>query len=300
MRRGERTRRPERGQATVENVAMGAVLALLLAAAATSLAGADLARDVTAALAGTVPRSRVRQDDAWALRSRTYGPLIRRYAPALVLERDVWRRDRSVPVDFRLCRRPACAAVGVARPTAFVHLVRRPDATYIQYWLYYPDSVTNHLPLRALRGEHRDDWEGVVVRVDGRGAWGRATAHGGFQGDRPWWDASSGWRRLDGAPVVFRAAGSHAGGFAPRDLDLAGDDWNGALATLAPSTLDLQPADAAPFARRRFDPGTSAPWRKRAWTDPEVPGTGEDGSRGVAARHADGWALTLAVARVGP
>jgi hypothetical protein len=230
----------------------------------------------------------VRHDDSWALVSPTWGPVIRRYAPVLVLERDRYGDEAEAPVDFDACREPRCADVRTARPVAFVHLRRGPRADYIGYWLYYPDSRTAHGPLRALDGFHRDDWEGVVIRLDAGGAWIRATAHEGFAGAGPWWSRASGWRRAGPHPVVFRAAGSHAGGFGRLDLDLAGDDWNGTLATVA--RLALEPADAARSRRRRFDAAAPPPWLKRAWVDPEVPSTSADGRRGPLAEAALIWA----------
>jgi hypothetical protein len=270
---------------------------VVAAAVATTLAlGALATSDVPARFAAVVREAVGRRvapvhDDAWALTSPTWGPVIRRYAPRLVLERDVHGVDVAVPVDPRGCRAPGCARLGAARPTVFVHLKRLAHATEIGYWFYYPDSQTSHLPLGALQGRHRDDWEGLIVRLDARGAWGRATAHTGFQGARPWWDAASGWRALGPRPVVHRAAGSHAGGFGPLNLDLAGDDWNGTLATLEPGQVELAPADRLASARLRYDPAATAPWRKRAWVDADVPGTSVTGERGAAARAAERWAM---------
>src|SRR5207344_2044852 len=111
-------------------------------------------------------------------------------------ERDAFGVDASVPVDFRACRTLGCAAYP-AQATAFVHVVRRPDATYVEYWLYYPDSRTDHLPLAALAGYHRDDWEGAIVRLGRDGsATARVSAHEGFTGARPWWSGDPGWRRV--------------------------------------------------------------------------------------------------------
>ena len=276
----------DRGQATVEWVGIALAIAVLLGSAA--LVGGDLPQVVARGLLGD---REVRHGDRWALLHEHWGAVIRRHAPVLVLERDRHGDDASVPVDFRTCREPTCARAGSARPVAFVHVLRRePAAVYLQYWLYYPASQTSHLPLAALRGAHRDDWEGVVVRIDrATGAVSaRASAHGGFTGAGPWWTASSGWRPIDGRPLVFRAAGSHANGFGPADVDLAGDAWNGTLATV--DDLLLLPADEAPSARRRFSREASPPWWKAAWRDPEVPGTGAAGGRDGLARAAEAWA----------
>jgi hypothetical protein len=282
-----------RGQSTVELV----VLLGLAVAVTAGLAGVlpSAASSVDAALRRAVRHEHGAQDDRWALGGPTWGPVIRRYAPELVLERDRYGRDRSVPVDFESCRAPACAAIGVGRPTAYVHLVRRPGRAYIEYWFYYPDSQSDHLPVAALAGHHADDWEGVIVRVDGSGAAARASAHLGFAGARPWWAPDPGWRPIGPHPLIYRAAGSHANGFRPGDIDLAGDAWNGVLGRASLNVL--LPGDAAPSAHRRFAPGALAPWLKRAWVDPEVPGTSEDGDRGILTRAAAAWALLVEGAR---
>jgi hypothetical protein len=262
-------------------------VAVLLAGLA--LAGEQLAQAVAR---GLLAGREQRQGDRWALLHEHWGAVIRRHRPILVLERDRHGEDASVPVDFRACRERACAALGRGRPTAFVHVLRRePEAFYLQYWLYYPDSQTSHLPLPALRGAHRDDWEGVIVRIDKQtgAVSARASAHGAFAGAGPWWSATPGWRPVAGRPVIHRAAGSHAGGFEPDDLDLAGDAWNGTLATL--DDVLLLPADEAPAARRRFDPAAPPPWHKAVWTEPEAASTGTvAGARDELTRAADAWA----------
>jgi hypothetical protein len=95
--------------------------------------------------------------------------LVRAHAPTIAYEDGM----AALPVDFRSCREPACS-VGAPRGvvtasydgqpvTAFVHVVQRGGATtYIQYWLYYPDSATlRHVPVAGSRGYHSDDWECV-------------------------------------------------------------------------------------------------------------------------------------------
>jgi hypothetical protein len=282
-----------RAQSTVELLVLGGVLVAVVATLVR--AAPAVAPAVADAVRRAVRHEHAIQDDRWALASPTWGPLIRRFLPTLVLERDRHGQDASVPVDFLLCRSPACAALGTGRPTTYVHLVRRPGRAYIQYWFYYPDSRTSHLPLAALQGRHPDDWEGAIVRLEGGTAAARVTAHLGFTGARPWWAADSGWRAIGSHPVVYRASGSHANGFAPSGIDLAGDDWNGTLGRVVPAWL--LPADAAPSARRRFADGALAPWRKRAWIDPEVPGTSEDGRRSPLAAAAAAWAWLVEGAR---
>ncbi len=151
MPRRRRAPRPdERGQAAAEHVSLLAVL-VVLASALGALAAGPVPGRVVAALAGaTAQRVPPRHDDAWALTSPTWGPTIRRYAPRLVLERDVHGEDASVPVDPRGCRARACAAHGVARPTVFVHLKRRGVPTEL---LLFPGE--GHELSRKGRPRHR-------------------------------------------------------------------------------------------------------------------------------------------------
>jgi hypothetical protein len=168
-------------------------------------------------------------------------------------------------------------------------VVRRAEAIYVEYWFYYPDSRTDHLPLAALAGYHRDDWEGAIVRLGRDGsASARVSAHEGFAGLRPWWSGDPGWRPVAPHPPVYRAAGSHANGFGPADVDLAGDRWNGTAGTV--TAFALEPADEAPAARARFDAGAVPPWRKAVYRDPRVASTAAAGTRGTLARLAAIWA----------
>ena len=283
-----------RAQTTVELIALIGGLAgfaLLLVGVSTGSAGA-VVEHIEEARPGHRPEKR---DDRWALRSDPYGPLLRRYAPTLVLERDRWGKDRAVPVDPAVCREPACAAHDIAYPVAHVHVARRDGVAYLQYWFYYPDSKTSHIPIPALQGYHRDDWEGLIVRIDPktRSASARVTSHEGLTGAAPWWSPEPGWQPVEPHPVVYRASGSHAGGFRKRHIDLAGDRWNGTLATIPAARLRLIPADTAPGLRLRYATGITPPWRKRLWTHPAVLGTGASGDRGDATLAARTWASAV-------
>jgi hypothetical protein len=252
----------ERGQSTIEYAGVCLLAALLL------LGGAQLARaHVHARPAG---------DGASLV-------VARRYAPLFVAERG----DGEQPVDFRRCRQVSCARG--AWPVLYVHVVRHPGATYIEYWEYLPDSRTAHTGIAALDGYHRDDWEGVIVKLrpDGAIVGARASAHLGWAGRSPWWQLA----RDDWAPYpapVFRASGSHAGSFQRRGVDVAGDAWDGDTpAVRAPLLLA---ADAARRGAPAFDPGATAPWDKQAWSDPEAVTTGPPGSSARYARYARWWA----------
>jgi hypothetical protein len=252
----------ERGQATVEYAG------ICLAAAGLLLA--------TVALAQAALRPD-RSGDVAEL------GLARRYAPVVVAERG----DGEQPVDFRRCRGPSCARG--ARPVLFVHVVRRPGATYVEYWEYLPDSRTAHTGVAAFDGFHRDDWEGVIVKLGPTGGvvGARASAHLGWAGRHPWWQLA----RNDWAPYpasVYRASGSHAGSFQRSAIDVAGDGWSGD----APSGSSplLLPADAARSGATAFDPAATPPWRKQVWSDPEAVTTGPPGSTAGYARYARWWA----------
>ncbi|HEX2097128.1 MAG TPA: DUF559 domain-containing protein [Solirubrobacterales bacterium] len=196
----------ERGQGTVEWVALLAVAALLLVAllaAGVRLPGAPLAHELSSKLLCAAALADRCDDEPTLIAAYgdEVGRLVRAHMPALAFERG----SRALPVDFRRCRRPACAD-GSARGlvyrsdrglpvTAFVHVVDCRDARpeggradrdtsgaatpvppncagdraghlYLQYWLYYADSATMRgVPIAGARGYHRDDWESVQVRI---------------------------------------------------------------------------------------------------------------------------------------
>ncbi len=263
-----------RAQATIELlVLLGvAVVLMVFVIAATRSDAASYARRLVEAIPGHQP---VRRDDRWALRSDPYGPLLRRYTPTLVLERDRYGEDAAMPVDVAVCRKPWCAAFGVGRPAIFTHLVRKPGVTFLQYWFYYPDSKTTHAPVARWRGYHRDDWEGLIVRIpDGAPAAARVTAHFGLVGVRAGWFGDPGWRPIAAHPVVYRAAGSHANGFERLGIDAPLDVWNGDLGRIDSAAFQLIAGDTAPALRFRYDPGAVPPWRKALWSNPEVTNTG--------------------------
>jgi hypothetical protein len=287
----------QRAQGTVEYLGLLAMLAVLLGLVALALSAA--APQIQWSHLLRSPR-RTRTPDERALRNPLLGALIASAAPTIVLERDDHGDDVAIPVSDA-CRYPGCAAYGKARCVLYVHVVRSSERTVLEYWTYYPRSQTDHLPLRALQGYHRDDWEGLLVAFspDGRLLGARGSAHLGWNGSAPWWDE----RRDNWAPyggVVYRAAGSHAVGLRRGDLDLAGDGWNGDLAVLPASSCDLRAADRAGRHARVFDPGAIAPWDKQAWSDPGVEHTGPPGSSpGAAALAARAWSVSVGAARVG-
>jgi hypothetical protein len=270
----------ERGQASVETAALWSLVALLLLIVAALLApglARDLARSLGGALPHTARTSRLTPDER-ALRSPLLRALIDRALPRLVLERDPSGDDDEVPV-WTSCRQAGCARWGRAEPVLHVHVVHAATGPVVELWTYYPDSQTSHLPLPALRGYHRDDWEGLMVAfaADGSIRGARASAHSGFNAGAPWWEqVADDWAPYAG--VAYRASGSHALGFRRDDLDLAGDGWNGDLAVVEPGRFRLVAADRVALRGLEFDPEVAPPWEKAAWRNPGTRHTSAGGA----------------------
>ena len=241
--------------------------------------------------------------------ARAYGAadaaLVREHAPGLVYEPG----ERQLPVDYLRCRSPACASApddrdldahrtdAGERATVFTRLLRRGGSTYLQYWLYYPDSNTawagsdkiwernRLLPLlgQVLRGTrdypgfHADDWEGYQLRIgpDGR-PWARASSHRHYQGCkqsicRNRWVRAGGWTRV--------SRGSHAGHI-PGRLSaphrsrlrfrpaLPGVDLRERTST--GEGLRLIPLESRdPRGYRPRDDSVTPPWLKEVYLEPE-------------------------------
>lgn len=326
-----RSRRGEDGQASVELVGLVLVVSLALGALAAVTPWVDgrsiggfLAHHVVCASTGSChPAERVLE--------RAYGDdvadTVRELTPNLVYEPG----ERQLPVDWRDCRRPRCATApddraldthlsdaGV-RATAFTHVIRRGGRLYIQYWLYYPDSNTALagsdrawerswiLPrVRELLsgtpdypGFHRDDWEGVFVRLDPDGdTWVRASSHGHFQGCK-WRGCEDDWIRPTGWVRVTR--GSHSGHVPFRMEPRAAEPGHGRRIPRIPRYIPPPGSPSRPQRRvplvpgrdmnerttsnegirlipletrdtrryRRLDEDVKPPWRKKAYTHPE-------------------------------
>ena len=226
-------RMDQRGQASVEWVVLLLLVSLALTAVLAFVPAMD-GRPLGAALARALVCS-VKGDchaEGAALR-RAYGErdaaLVRAHAPNIVYEPGTL----SLPVDYRRCRSHRCSdapddrdldvhrsARGGTQATAFTHLVRRGGKTYIQYWLYYPDSPStfagSHGLLKTLGVKdpafHLDDWEGYQARIDASGETSvRATKHGGYTWCKGhiWHNKCERWGPPNGWTRVSR--GSHAG-----------------------------------------------------------------------------------------
>ena len=280
------------GQASLE-------FALLtgLAAAARARVGVALRErrgrlDGRGAAAGAAAADPAR-DDTWAIGSPTWGPLIRRYAPRLVLERDVYRQDAERAGRLRPLPAAGVRALGVGRRGGVRPSGARAGAAYIHYWFYYPDSRTPTCPTRAWHAPRRLGGRDRAPRAPTAP---RRARHGARRAGRrrPLVGGAPGWRPIGRRPVIYRASGSHANGFAPGDIDLAGDRWNGTLGEVARRS---SPPTWPRSRRFRFDPAASPPWRKRLWRDPDAAGTGADGGQGREVDAARTWAATLGRAR---
>jgi len=232
--------RGQRGQATVEWTGLLLLVSIALAglaAVGSRIDGWSFGGHLTHRFLCAVKRHCADGDRALA---RAYGDdlaaLVRAHAPNLVYEPG----ERELPVDWRRCRRAGCANApdapgldvhrsGVGeRATAFTRVLRRGGRTFLQYWLYYPDSNSTWagsdvawaaawlLPYPrgivgapSYPGRHRDDWETYHARIEpGGGVWVRASSHGHYQGCkdercRNRWIGATGWTRV--------SRGSHAG-----------------------------------------------------------------------------------------
>ena len=204
--------RSERGQSTVEWIALVLLAALVLlgtlALAGRLLPGGELARAILGKIVCAVRMGGCGDGGENAL-ALAYGgelaALVREHVPDLLYEEGMV----AVPVDYRRCREPACsdgAETGLVsssssgeRAVAFVHVVDCRSAAlaqsaeagydctgaaagnvYVQFFFYYPTSST----AQALPGDsgfHLDDWESFQVRLEPSGtAFVRASSHHGY------------------------------------------------------------------------------------------------------------------------
>ena len=281
----------QHGQAALEWV--GLVLLVCLACAGAIAAGvgavdgrplgAELARVLVCAVRGDC------DDEADALRT-LYGErdaaLVRDYLPSLVYE----PRTRTLPVDFRECRSHDCSdapdeerldvhRTRGAEATVFTHVVHEGGETFLQYWLYYPDSTSTWMGSAAIwntvieratkqdyPGYHRDDWESVQVRIDDAtgAARMRASSHGWYQGCkqrecRNQWTPWTGWSRV--------SYGSHAG-----HIPLPERDPDERTTTAA--GVRIVPIEGLTGAERATEFEVTPPWDKGVYLDPRSPSTG--------------------------
>jgi hypothetical protein len=291
-----RTRAPfasEAGQASLEWLGLLLLVSLACAAALAFLPAFD-GRPLGAAIARGLVCA-VKHDchaEGLALR-RAYGDrdaqLVRANAPNIVYEPGTF----TLPVDYRRCRSHRCsdapddrdldvhrAARGGAQATAFTHVVHRGGKTYVQYWLYYPDSPSTFVHLNGLAkrlgvhppGDHPDDWEGYQVLIDPSGIKSvRATKHGRYSWCKGhtwdnlhlWHDACDRWGPANGWTRVSR--GSHAG-FIPGKTPGTGLHERSTTAS-GIRLVPLETLDQKAY-RPLKDSHIEPPWRKHVYTNP--------------------------------
>src|SRR6478752_3683956 len=298
----------ERGQSTVEWVGTLLVVSLLLLglmAMGVRVPGAPLARAVASRILCAASLADGCGDEPTLIAGygTEVGTLVRRHMPILAFEDG----SRAVPIDFRSCRSTGCgheSARGLVHRTdagfpvtAFVHVVDcregeaesseaagadcsgpRAGNLYIQYWTYYADSATlRDIPVVGDAGYHRDDWEGVQIRIGPDGQVDeRATSHEGYnyQQSPANWGSDAGLDPLrDAAEAIGTRAengwgpethlllvsgGSHAGnaiGFPHVDRFTPGRRVH---------LIPLEPIAEANTSTFAINP----PWLKKVWRDP--------------------------------
>ena len=294
----------ERGQATVEWIGLVLLAGVAFAALAALVPHVD-GRSFGGLLAHRIAcTAKGGCDDGDDELAHAYGndgaALVRRHAPSLVYEPG----ERQLPVDWRTCRTPRCAEAPDDRDldahrstagepaTVFTRLIRRGGRTWVQYWLYFPDSNSTWMGsdvaweaswlLPQLRrivagtsdypGFHKDDWESIQVRIDPDGrTWIRASAHGGYKTCA---DCDDAWMPATGWTAVSR--GSHAG-HVPTTPSGARPLYPGADMRERTSTaegLRLIPLETLKRnAYGRLDPGISPPWEKEVYRRPRSKGS---------------------------
>jgi len=303
----------QRGQSTVEWVGMLGVVALLLlglVVAGVRVPGVALMQVVASRLlcAASLADGCGDEPVLIAAYGSEVGRLVRERMPTLAFEEG----SRALPVDFRRCRRTSCgdgSARGLVHRsderlpvTAFVHVIdcrvgeaERSEADgadcsgpragnlYLQYWTYYADSATlRGVPIAGAQGFHRDDWEGVQIRIGPEGQVDeRASSHGGYNYalSAANWGSDLGWGPLKGAAEDLGLRGRNGWGPARGLLLVSGGSHAGNAGGITHvdrftpgrrvHLIPLEPiavTDSSTFA-------VSPPWRKRVWRDPEADGT---------------------------
>lgn len=305
--------RCERGQSTVEWVALLALVALLLAgllATGVRVPGVGLARLVGSRIlcAASLADGCGDQPVLIAAYGDEVGRLVRKHMPTLVFEEG----SRAVPVDFRRCRSTDCgdgADKGLVHRserrlpvTAFVHVVdcrageaerfeaegfdcsgSRAGNLYIGYWTYYADSATlRDLPVVGEKGYHEDDWESVQIRIGADGEVDqRASSHNGYnyEGGVANWGSDAGFDPLRELAETLGARSHNGWGPETGLLLVSGGSHAGAAA--GDRDLDrftpgrrVHLIPLEPIAAEVADTfAISPPWLKHVWQDPEAEGT---------------------------
>ncbi len=287
-----------------------ALLLVGLVAAGVRVPGADLAGAVASRILCAVSLADGCGDEPRLIAAygTEVGELVREHMPMLAFEQG----SRAVPVDFRRCRRTACAdrsdhgevhRTDAGLPvTAFVHVVdcrvgeaeraeaegadcsgSRAGNLYIQYWTYYADSATlRDVPIAGGEGFHLDDWEGVQIRIGADGGVDeRASSHNGYNYGRSVgnWGSDAGLDLVNG---VSEALGAREGnGWGPETgIVLVSGGSHAGNAAGIPHVDHFTPGRRVHLIPLEgvaaTDTSTFAinpPWRKKVWLDPEAEGT---------------------------
>jgi hypothetical protein len=155
---------------------------------------------------------------------------------------------------------------------------------YLQYWTYYADSATfRGIPIAGEKGFHRDDWEGVQIRIRPDGSVDeRASSHEGYNqrpGPAGGWASDAGVDPVKGAAEALGLRAENGWGPETHLLIVSGGSHAGNTAgiphieRLTPRNrvqlIPLEPIAADSSARFAINP----PWRKKVWRDPEAEGT---------------------------
>lgn len=315
----DQTGRPDRregesGQASVEWLGLILVLAGLFA-----LLGSGVGRLEVAGIAHSIHRSLLcavasADDCPGESRLAMYGSEVESLIRHLVPEIRFGRDPLGMPVDFRVCRSPACAVPatgaeksGAGEPlTLFTRVIDCRRAArrgvvrcdgpaegnlYLQIWAYFPESATfRGVPLLSERGHHRHDWESVQFRIEPDGTVSqRASSHAGHNHTRSVgnWPSDAG---IDLPPRLDRLLGRESpGGWGPwtgkwliEGGSHAGNVADGGIPDRYPVRVPGRDAALVPLEGIRGDAlvrparfgPITPPWRKRLWTDPEAVGTG--------------------------
>jgi hypothetical protein len=297
----------ERGQGTVEWVGVVAVIALLLAvlvAVGVRVPGVGLARAVASRILCAAALADRCGDEPTLIAAYggEVGKLVRRHMPTILFEQG----SRALPVDFRRCRDTRCgdgSARGLVHETdaglpvtAFVHVIDCREAgpgcagdragnLYLQYWAYYADSATlRGVPIAEDAGFHRDDWEGVQIRIGSDGQVDeRASSHHGYNYAQSVANAGSdaGIGPLNAAAEAVGARPRNGWGPETRLLVVSGGSHAGntdgflRIDRVTPGRrVHLVPLES--IAEEEGDDyafAVSPPWRKQVWRDPEAAGT---------------------------
>jgi hypothetical protein len=282
----------ERGQASVEWVGLLLLVSLALAAALAFVPAFD-GRPLGAALARALVCAVKRGCDAEHVALRNaYGErdaaLVRANAPNLVYERGTL----TLPVDYRRCRSHRCSdapddrdldvhrSARGARATAFTHVVHRGGRSYIQYWLYYPDSPSTFMGSHGIIKHfyeplgihdpafHPDDWEGYQVRIDRDGTTSaRSTRHGGYTSCKGSPEPLPNWCRNWGRPNGWTRVsyGSHAGHIPDRTPGTG-------LRERSTTSSGIRLVPLETLDHDTYEPlkgGIAPPWTKEVYATPE-------------------------------